>query len=79
MLARGALCVRMHVQATHLIACGSLFTRTTVNSKEILLDLPLHLFCVMSLPAMCGAHCQIDRPLLKKWKKKKSNTWTHLP
>lgn len=38
--------------ATHLIACGGLFVGMDVNSKEILLDLPSHLFCVMSLPAM---------------------------
>lgn len=48
-------CVRARVSdahATHLIACGGLFVGTDVNSKEILLDLPSHLFCVMSLPAM---------------------------
>lgn len=62
----------MCAHATHLIACGSLFVGTFVNSKEILLDLPLHLFCVMSLPAMCCS--------LSDWQAviKKSNTWPHL-
>lgn len=64
------LCV--HAHTAHLIACGSLFVGTLVNSKEILLDLPLHLFCVMSLPAMWCS--------LSDWQAviKKSSTWPHL-
>ncbi len=46
------VCVCVHALETHLIVCGSLLMGMFVNSKEILLDLPLHLFCVMSLPAM---------------------------
>lgn len=41
---------KKRAHATCLIAGRSL--GTLVNSKEILLDLPLHLSCDMSLPAM---------------------------
>ncbi len=66
------MCVYVHAHATHLISCGSLFVRTLVNSKEILPDLPLHPFCVMSLLAMWCS--------LSDWQAviKKSNTWPHL-
>lgn len=43
-----------------------MFAGIAVNSKEILLDLPSHLSCVMSLHV--GAHGRIDRALLKKKK-----------
>lgn len=66
------VCVWVYVcmHATHLIVSESLFFG---NSKEILLDLPLHLFCVMSLPAMWCS-------LLSDWQAviKKSSTWPHL-
>lgn len=55
-------------------ACNT-FNRSVfvLNSKEILLDLPLHLLCVMSLPAMWCCSLSDWQDVIKK-----SNTWPHL-
>lgn len=42
------LCTKLCGCETHLIVNGGLFLGTSVNSQEILLHLPLNLFCYES-------------------------------
>lgn len=57
-------CTRVCAMQPFWLLWRRLFAGIAVNSKEILLDLPSHLCCVMSLHV--GAHGRIDRALLKK-------------